>query len=211
MTVIGIAAAAGVRARAPRVGEVRAPATRGARHRRILELLRHAPVRSQTELGRRLAAEGLHVTQATLSRDLEELGAVRIRDAEGTLVYAAPAEGPDRTPRVPEPAEAEGRAARVLEELLVSAEASGPLVVVRTPPGGAQFLASALDQSGLPGVLGTIAGDDTVLVVARDPRAGRALAGRLVRLAQGGRSAPPTTVPDRAPRPSRSSRQEPST
>jgi len=137
------------------------------------------------------------VTQATLSRDLDELGAVRIRDGAGSLVYAVPAEGGDRTPRPPATAQEDGfadpRLARLCEELLVSAVASANLVVLRTPPGAAQFLASALDHAEPRDVLGTIAGDDTVLLVCRDPEGGSAVAARLLDLAkdapsQGGRS-----------------------
>jgi transcriptional regulator of arginine metabolism len=158
--------------------------TRTARHRRIVELLETRRVRSQAELARLLADDGLAVTQTTLSRDLDELGAVKIRDAEG-LLYAVPAEGGDPTPRpAPVNGEAGSRLARLAGELLVSAEASANLVVLRTPPGAAQFLASALDRSGLAGILGTIAGDDTVLLIGRDPAGGEALAVRLLDLAR---------------------------
>src|SRR3954471_11220589 len=114
--------------------------TRAARHQRIVALLRSTTVRSQAQLAALLADDGLAVTQATLSRDLDELGAVKIRDGEGSLIYAVPAEGGDRTPRAPlEDSAVEGRLSRLAGELLVSAEASGNLVVVRTPPGAAQF------------------------------------------------------------------------
>ena len=162
-----------------------APPTPTARRARIAELLGRTAVRSQTELADLLAAAGVVVTQATLSRDLVELGAVKVRSPQG-LVYAVPAEGGDRTPR---PAVGEqalsARLARLCEDLLVTAEASGNLVVVRTPPGAAQFLASAVDRAVLPDVLGCIAGDDTVLLVARDPAGGGAVAARLLALAAG--------------------------
>lgn len=162
------------------------PQTRAARHQRITELLVRTRVRSQAELARLLVAHGFRVTQATLSRDLDELGAVRIRDNNGTLVYAVPAEGGDRTPRVaPETPAALGRLARLLAELMVAVDASANLVVLRTPPGAAQFLASALDRTEHPGVLGTIAGDDTVLVIGRDPTGGAALRDYLLDLAEG--------------------------
>ena len=123
--------------------------TRTARHRRIVELLETRRVRSQTELARLLADDGVPVTQTTLSRDLDELGAVKIRDGGGDLVYAVPAEGGDPTPRLAAAdGEAVGRLARLAGELLVSADASANLVVLRTPPGAAQFLASALDRAG---------------------------------------------------------------
>jgi transcriptional regulator of arginine metabolism len=155
-----------------------------ARHRRIVELLETRRVRSQGELAELLSVDGLKVTQTTLSRDLDELGAVRIRDGGGDLVYAVPAEGGDTTPRVaPADGEAAGRLSRLAAELLVSADASANLVVLRTPPGAAQFLASALDRAALADVVGTIAGDDTVMVIARDPTGGAALAARLLDLA----------------------------
>jgi transcriptional regulator of arginine metabolism len=162
------------------------PATKSARQQRIVELLTRHPVRSQTELGDLLADAGLHVTQATLSRDLVELEAVKVRTASGALVYAVPAEGGDRTPRPPDagPGAGEGRLARLLGELMVSADSSANLVVLRTPPGAAQFLASAFDRAELGTVLGTIAGDDTVLVISRDPAGGRPLVERLLRLAE---------------------------
>ena len=161
------------------------PQTRTARHQRIAELLVRYPIRSQAELGRYLAEDGLTATQATLSRDLDELGAVRIRDASGNLVYAVPAEGGDRTPK-PFQTESvlEQRLTRLLGELLVSAEASANLVVARTPPGAAQFLASAFDHAGMPEILGCIAGDDTVLLISRDPTSGADLAAKLLRTAE---------------------------
>lgn len=160
--------------------------TKVARHRHIVAVLRREPVRSQVELAERLAADGFVVTQATLSRDLVELGAVKVRH-EGGLVYAVPGEGGDRTPKAGIDAEwLNARLQRLCEELLVTAEASANLVVLRTPPGAAQFLASALDQSVLPAVLGTIAGDDTVVVVTRDPLGGAEVAARLLALASHG-------------------------
>ena len=160
------------------------PTTKNARHQRIIELVGHHEVRSQTELGDLLAASGVHVTQATLSRDLVELDAVKVRGHSGALVYAVPGEGGDRRPAAPgESAAATQRLARLCSELLVSAEASANLVVLRTPPGAAQFLASAFDKTELHDVLGTIAGDDTVLVIGRDPAGGQALAGRFLALA----------------------------
>lgn len=164
--------------------------TRAARRQRIVALVGRTPVRSQAELARLLADEGFEVTQGTLSRDLDELGAVRLRAPGGGLVYALPAEGGDRTPRLPDEGSAlVGTAAtprlrRIAEELLVSAEANTNLVVLRTPPGAAQFLASALDCAEHPDVLGTIAGDDTVLVIARRPDGGPDLAAALLSLAE---------------------------
>lgn len=171
---------------APRRAEQRAvPLTKAARQARIGELLESRPVASQTELGRLLAAAGVEVTQATLSRDLDDLGAVKVRTSVGTT-YALPPEG---QPRAGTAEAVDARLARLLEELLVSAEATGGLVVLRTPPGGAHLLGAALDRAGLPEVAGTVAGDDTVLLVCRQPpsKAGPAdaLAARLLRLADG--------------------------
>ncbi|MCW2755616.1 MAG: arginine repressor [Marmoricola sp.] len=162
------------------------PLTKSARQQRIIELLATTEVRSQTELADLLADAGVVVTQATLSRDLVELDAVKVRVSSGTLVYAVPAEGGDRTPVVGrESAASEARLAKLCAELLVAADASANLVVLRTPPGAANFLASALDKAELGAVLGTIAGDDTVLVISRDPAGGEALAQRLLALANG--------------------------
>ncbi len=161
------------------------PLTKGARQQRIVELLAAHEVRSQTDLAELLADAGVIVTQATLSRDLVELDAVKVRAPSGSLVYAVPAEGGDRTPVVGgrESPASEARLTRLCAELLVSADASGNLVVLRTPPGAANFLASALDKAELGPVLGTIAGDDTVLVISRDPEGGDAVAQRLLALA----------------------------
>jgi transcriptional regulator of arginine metabolism len=145
-----------------------APQTKASRHARIVAVIRDQSVHSQTELAELLAAAGIQVTQATLSRDLEELGAVKVSGA-----YLIPEDG-NRPLRQSEQAPA--RLVRLLRELLTGADASGNLVVLRTPPGAAQFLASALDRSGLPDVVGTIAGDDTILVVAREATGGPALA-----------------------------------
>jgi transcriptional regulator of arginine metabolism len=160
------------------------PTTKNSRHRQIVDLVLHHEVHSQTELAALLSGQGVHVTQATLSRDLVELDAVKVRSASGALVYAVPAEGGDRRPASPgESAAGTTRLARLAAELLVSAEASANLVVLRTPPGAAQFLASALDKAELTEVLGTIAGDDTVLVIGRDPVGGNALARRFLTMA----------------------------
>ncbi|MFP5336674.1 MAG: arginine repressor [Actinomycetes bacterium] len=176
------------------------PATKAARHARIAELLGRAEVRSQAELVELLAGEGLAVTQATLSRDLVELGAVKVRGSDGGLVYAVPGQGGDRTPRAGVSTEVlTSRLARLCEELVVTAESSANLVVLRTPPGAAQFLASAIDSSVLPDVLGTIAGDDTVLVISRRPDGGQGIAERFLALAAG-RSADIVATHHAAPR-----------
>ncbi len=154
--------------------------SRTARQERIAEILSRTPVRSQTELHDLLVQDGIEVTQATLSRDLVEIGAEKVRVGKA-LVYAVPGEGGDRTVRAaPEADEVSARLRQRCEELLVSAVASHNLVVVRTPPGAASFLASAIDKSAQPEVLGTIAGDDTIMVITPGVGAGRALARRLM-------------------------------
>jgi len=166
-------------------GTAKRPTTKSSRHQLIVDLLGGHEVRSQPELLDLLAEQGMQVTQATLSRDLVELDAVRVRSSSGALVYAVPAEGGDRRPAAPGETAASGhRLGRLLAELLVSADASANLVVLRTPPGAAQFLASALDKVEYPEVLGTIAGDDTVLLIGRDAAGGDDLARRLLALAQ---------------------------
>jgi transcriptional regulator of arginine metabolism len=150
--------------------------TKAARHARIVSILDGRRVRSQAELAAALTAAGVEVTQATLSRDLDELGAVKLRTPDGGLpTYVIPEDGAPLTARAVDDAPPQ-RLARLLDELLVSAEGSANLVVLRCPPGAAQFLASAIDRAGLPEVLGTIAGDDTILVVARAATGGPALA-----------------------------------
>jgi transcriptional regulator of arginine metabolism len=161
------------------------PATKSSRHQQIVDLVGAHEVHSQAELAELLAANGVRVTQGTLSRDLVELDAVRVRATSGALVYAVPGEGGDRTAAAPgETAAASHRLARLCAELLVSAEASANLVVLRTPPGAAQFCASAIDKAELDTVLGTIAGDDTVLVIARDPQGGEAVVRHFLVLAE---------------------------
>ncbi len=160
------------------------PTTKNARHQLIVELVGGHEVRSQSELADLLAGRGVQVTQATLSRDLVELDAVKVRGASGALVYAVPGEGGDRRAVAPgESTATRNRLARLCQELLVSAEASANLVVLRTPPGAAQFLASAFDKAEFPDILGTIAGDDTVLVIGRDPQGGDDLVRRFLALA----------------------------
>jgi len=175
------------------------PLTKTARHARIADILAREQVRSQEELADLLERyAGVHVTQATLSRDLDELGIVRLRSG-GALVYSLPEEpgGPGSHPGGPgSPSGGTGarvagasgsespqdaRLARYLGELMTSAEASANLVVLRTPAGAAQFLASVIDHAALPEVLGTVAGDDTVLLIARDPAGGDALAADFLR------------------------------
>ncbi|MCE3555873.1 arginine repressor [Pseudonocardia sp. RS11V-5] len=152
-------------------------ATRVARQARIVEIIAQQAVRSQAELLTLLDAEGIGTTQATLSRDLDELGAVKVRGA-----YVIPDDGSPVRGLAHIPEGGTARLARLLGEVLVSADASGNLAVLRTPPGAAHYLASALDRAALNDVVGTIAGDDTVLVVAREPLTGTEVVARLLEL-----------------------------
>jgi transcriptional regulator of arginine metabolism len=145
----------------------RAVLTKAGRQSRIAEMLATTPVRSQSELGRLLAAEGVAVTQATLSRDLEEMGAVKIRRAGVGTVYAVPDEAPGPVLRALSDA-SDGRVSRLAAELLVSVEASANLVVARTPACGAQLVESASDRSDVPVVVGHVAGLAARADVGRD-------------------------------------------
>jgi len=171
-----------------RAERVAAPATKAARHARIIELLSKSSVRSQSELAKLLAAEGFSVTQATLSRDLDEIGAVRLRGAAGGFVYVVPRDGEETvsrpsSDRFEAASAAHARLIRMATELLVSVQASGNLVVARTPPGGAHLLAGAIDHADLSSIIGTVAGDDTVLCVCRDVAGGADVARQLLGLA----------------------------
>jgi transcriptional regulator of arginine metabolism len=147
--------------------------SRAGRQARIVAILSSRPVHSQSELAALLAAEGIEVTQATLSRDLEELGAVKLRGADGGAgAYIVPEDGSP----VRGVSGGTERMSRLLGDLLVSTDASANLAVLRTPPGAAHYLASAIDRAALPYVVGTVAGDDTILVVAREPMTGVELA-----------------------------------
>lgn len=141
-----------------------------ARRAKAIALIKAGVVHSQSDLVKLLKKAGFDVTQATASRDLEELGAVRSRSDSGELVYQLGTT-------------ADGSIARSMplpSDLILSVESSGNLAVVRTPPGGAQFLASSLDNSGLGNIIGTIAGDDTVLVVSKKSNGGAELAKELL-------------------------------
>jgi transcriptional regulator of arginine metabolism len=159
------------------------PTTRAARHRRIVEILDRVEVGSQAALAELLAADGFAVTQATLSRDLDELGAVKVPSAAGALVYAVPAEGGDSRPHAPEP-DSTARLAKVAQDVLVGVDSSANIVILRTPPGGAQYLASAIDRSSWPTVLGTVAGDDTVILVTRAADGGAEVAAAILALVE---------------------------
>ena len=152
----------------------RAPKTQ--RQNRIARLLESQAITSQARLVELLAAEGVVATQATVSRDLEDLGAVKVRVPGAETMYAIPDAPKDR----PAP---EDHLRRVLGEWVAEVGWSQNLVVVRTPPGSAHVVASALDRSGLSGILGTVAGDDTLMIVCEEGVGGRVVAARLADLA----------------------------
>jgi len=154
--------------------------TKTQRQHRVSQILEKEGVTSQSELVRMLAEQGVDATQVTVSRDLEELGAVKVRGPGGALVYALPEPSNER----PAP---ELHLRRVLGDWVADVTSSGNLVVVRTPPGCAHVVASAVDRAGLAEVLGTVAGDDTVLVVAREHVKGATLARKLGRMAGHGK------------------------
>jgi transcriptional regulator of arginine metabolism len=150
--------------------------TKTQRQHRVSQILEKEGVTSQAELVKMLKDEGVDATQVTVSRDLEDLGAVKVRRPGGALVYALPAAPNER----PAP---ELHLRRVLGEWVADVTSSGNLVIVRTPPGCAHVVASALDRAGLADVVGTVAGDDTVLVVERERGKGAALARKLAGMA----------------------------
>ena len=139
------------------------------RQRTIADLIRSHALASQEELAERLGSLGYAVTQATISRDLEQLGAVKVR-REGQLSYALP----DQLRDAPAP-----RLAAVLRDWVRSIEPAANLVVVKTPPGSAHLVGVVLDQSALPEIVGTICGDDTIFVAARSSKDANALAAKL--------------------------------
>jgi transcriptional regulator of arginine metabolism len=149
-----------------------------ARRAKAISLIKAGLIHSQSDLVKHLKKAGFAVTQATASRDLEEIGAVRARNSAGDSVYRisdSDDESISRTMPVP-------------SDLIISVESSGNLAVVRTPPGGAQLLASSLDHSGISEIIGTIAGDDTVLVVSRKATGGAQLARELLAYGQNRKS-----------------------
>ncbi len=157
--------------------------TKAARHQRIIELLSQHAVDSQQQLRDLLADDGFDITQATLSRDLDELRAIKLTDDKGRSVYGVPNDGADPEPRVYGNTAATTKLRRVLAELLTSVDASANIAVIRTPPGAAGYLALAIDHVELPDVLGTVAGDDTVFIVTRESDGGHRVAEQFAQLA----------------------------
>ena len=169
------------------------PGTKTARHASIIQILSRERIRSQAQLRKALAQRGISTTQATLSRDLVELRATKIRAPGGELIYSMPEAGAPGQVRAAFTGAEETddslrahttpRLARWCAELLVTAEWAGPQVVLRTPAGAAQLLAGAVDDAMMPGVLGCIAGDDTVLVITRSGQVAADVAGHVLALA----------------------------
>lgn len=150
--------------------------TKRHRQHRVANLLERHSVTSQTQLVELLAADGVTATQATVSRDLEELGAVKVRVPGGETVYAIPEMAKDRLAP-------EDHLRRVLGDWVGDVASSANIVVLRTPPGSAHVVGSALDRAGLEEIVGTVAGDDTVIVVAAESVGGAEVARRLSALA----------------------------
>jgi transcriptional regulator of arginine metabolism len=149
---------------------------RERRRTRLRELVAQHAVSSQAELVELLARDGLQATQATVSRDLDELGITKARGADGRVSYTLP-----EMPAL----------AQALRQFVLAIESSANLAVVRTPPGTAAAVAIAIDGADVPGVLATLQGDDTVLVVAREPATGSDVANRLLAQKNGTISAHP--------------------
>jgi arginine repressor len=137
-----------------------------------LELLEQNLVSSQMQLSELLKNKGVEITQGTLSRDLDELGAKKIRPDSGRAFYAV---GNTEETIAPTTVGTREKLRKMLDDLLVSSDHSGNIAVLRTPPGAAAFLASFIDRVSMDEVVGTIAGDDTVFVLARDPLTGKEL------------------------------------
>jgi transcriptional regulator of arginine metabolism len=143
------------------------------RHAAILDLVRSRRVSSQEALRELLGERGIEVAQATLSRDIRELGLVKVPDEEGGSVYTVPTHLTDPTPSL----------ARLLPTLYLGSDGVGNLLVVRTLTGGAQPIAVALDREEWPEVVGTVGGDDTILVILRGPEQLAAVVRRLEEIA----------------------------
>ncbi|MGH9056583.1 MAG: arginine repressor [Acidimicrobiales bacterium] len=150
--------------------------SKAQRQHRVVQILEQHTVSNQAQLVDLLCEAGVEATQATVSRDLDEIGAVKVRAGGGEPVYAVPELPKDRVA----PGE---HLRRVLGDWVVEVASSANLVVLRTPPGSAHVVASALDRAGVPDIVGTVAGDDTILVVAAEGTGGARLARRLTRLA----------------------------
>ncbi|MBK6781318.1 MAG: arginine repressor [Gemmatimonadetes bacterium] len=141
------------------------------RHAAILRIVRERRIQCQDDLREALSTESISVTQATLSRDIRELGLAKLVDPQGGSYYANPHEGSLRPDL-----------GQILPTLMVSLESTGPLIVIKTATGGAPAVAAALDQAGWKEIIGTLAGDDTLLIIAKNPRMRQLVEGRLAAL-----------------------------
>lgn len=162
---------------------------RPARLSRLRDLLGEERYTSQQELSAALAHDQITVSQSTLSKDLVTVGAIRRRAADGSLVYALDSDGDVHGVAL-------DKLARLAVELVQSIQSAGNQVVVRTPPGAAQFFAASLDAARLPGVMGTIAGDDTILLIAVGEKQAGDVIAHLSDMTRTGKSStqPPTTT-----------------
>ncbi|MDD6461526.1 MAG: arginine repressor [Bifidobacteriaceae bacterium] len=184
---------------------VKRPMTKAARLSVIEDVLLNHIVTSQQQLLGMLAQQGLDVTQSTLSRDLDELHAVKTRKADGSVAYEMPLPAHANTTGAqtvePMPAASmrdEQQLSKTLTGLVISVAAAGNIVVLHTPSGAAQYLGSVLDRASLDSVLGTIAGDDTVMIVTSDAPSAQRTAQRLLALAADQRTAGATDEAENA-------------
>ena len=159
------------------------PASVAARRARIAAVVAEQPIASQEELGRVLADEGIQVTQATLSRDLDALGAVKMTTPEGVTRYSVAGQQEWDTSL---PAQGSAQIAHIVAETLLRAEAAQNIAVLHTPPGAAQYLAGHVDRSGLFDAVGTVAGDDTIIIVMRSHEEAQQLCETLLHMSEKG-------------------------
>lgn len=152
------------------------PAT-ASRRRLIRKLIGDGNIANQAQLVEALATEGFPVTQATVSRDLDALGAGKVRDRHGRIHYVI-SDSVELT-------EAHVRLRKAVNDFVEEIGVSGNIVVLHTPPGGAHLVASAIDTAALQGVLGTVAGDDTLMVVAAPDAGGAAIASEIEQIGAG--------------------------
>ena len=136
---------------------------KAGRHRKILDIIRYNDIETQEELAGALKNSGYEVTQATISRDIKELGLIKIPRKNNIFCYALPAEHP--VPR------GKDRLKRLFQDSVVGLDFSENLIIIKTPPGGAQGVAAAIDNSGWEEIIGTVGGDDTILVVVKPKEA----------------------------------------
>ncbi len=145
------------------------------RRRLVRRMIEAVPIQSQGELVDLLRQDGYHVTQATVSRDLDAIGAVKVRTGNGGLRYEVPS-------GIDAPEGSASEMARIIDEFVTDMQASLNVLVIRTRPGAAHVVAGAIDRAQLAGMLGTVAGDDTLLIVGTEEHGGRGLLAELDRI-----------------------------